>query len=146
MATPFVAGALAVLMSAHPTETHMEIRDRLFSGVNQVAALDGITVTGGRINFNNSITGSYPDFPDDDQDDVPNWTDNCRDTYNPGQEDGDGDGIGDACDSQYSGVTNAEAAIYGSGSLVGSGATNSLGLLLVPVGVVIGMRFWRRRK
>ena len=146
MATPFVAGALAVLMSAHPTETHMEIRDRLFSGVNRVAALDGTTVTGGRINLNNSITGSYPDFPDDDQDDVPNWTDNCPDTYNPGQEDGDGDGIGDACESQYSAVTNAEAAIYGSSSLVASGATNSLALLLIPVGAVIFLRIVLRKK
>jgi len=146
MATPFVAGALAVLMSHYPTETHMETRDRLFSGVNQIPALDGNTVTGGRINLNNSITSSYPDFPDDDQDDVPNWTDNCRDTHNPGQEDGDGDGIGDACESQYSAVANAEAAIYGSSSLVGSAATNSLALFLVPVGAVILLRIWRRRE
>ena len=146
MAAPFVAGALAVIMSAHPTETHIEIRDRLFSGVNQVPELDGKTVTGGRINLNNSITGSYPDFPDDDQDDVANWTDNCRDTYNPGQEDRDGDGIGDACESQYSAIANAEAAIYGSSSLVGSGATNSLALLLIPVGAVIFLRIIRRKK
>ena len=98
MAAPCVAGALAVLMSAHPTETHIQIRDRLFSGVNQVASLDEKTVTGGRINLYNSIMGLYPDLPDGDLDGVPNWTDNCRYDANPGQENADGDAYGAACD------------------------------------------------
>jgi hypothetical protein len=35
--------------------------------------------------------------PDSDIDGVPDATDNCPFAYNPGQEDSDGDGIGDAC-------------------------------------------------
>ena len=35
---------------------------------------------------------------DDDGDGVPDATDNCSLTANPGQADNDGDGIGDACD------------------------------------------------
>jgi len=38
-------------------------------------------------------------LPDDDDDGVPNFSDNCIDIVNPDQADFDGDGIGDACES-----------------------------------------------
>jgi len=37
--------------------------------------------------------------PDADQDGVADDADNCPETFNPNQEDGDGDGTGDACDA-----------------------------------------------
>ena len=37
---------------------------------------------------------------DSDNDGVGNSEDNCPDVFNPGQEDFDGDGAGDACDDK----------------------------------------------
>ena len=44
---------------------------------------------------------------DTDGDGIPDDEDNCPDDPNPGQEDLDGDGLGDACDT----IVNAEGAI-----------------------------------
>ena len=47
---------------------------------------------------NAQMTGCGTPLPDNDEDGVPNSIDNCPDAANPGQEDADGDGVGDVCD------------------------------------------------
>jgi hypothetical protein len=46
--------------------------------------------------------------PDSDGDGIIDSQDNCPDTYNPGQEDTDGDGIGDVCDAEIMHVGNIQ--------------------------------------
>lgn len=65
-ATPHVAGTIALLYSApcpafadlaksNPKLAAEKVRDYILNGVDDNASLDGITVTGGRLNTNNSI-------------------------------------------------------------------------------------------
>jgi len=52
MAAPHVAGAAALLLSANSALTHLDIKGALFNSVDKVPALNGKTVTGGRLNAN----------------------------------------------------------------------------------------------
>jgi hypothetical protein len=82
--------------------------------------------------------------------------DDTRSNVNPGVPENCSNGIDDDCDgkadaldpdcSSYSAAANAEASMYGSNSVVGSGVLNELALLLIPVGVVVFLRILRRRK
>ncbi|PSC76214.1 translation factor GUF1 mitochondrial isoform X1 isoform B [Micractinium conductrix] len=50
MATPLVAGTLALLKSAAPWANHTQLRNALLSSVDKVPALSGWVTTGGRLN------------------------------------------------------------------------------------------------
>ncbi|MFZ5829036.1 MAG: S8 family serine peptidase [Planctomycetota bacterium] len=55
MATPHVAGAVALLWSANPSASASEIKAALLAGVDPVASLSGKVATGGRLNVMGGI-------------------------------------------------------------------------------------------
>ncbi|MBI3468724.1 MAG: S8 family serine peptidase, partial [Planctomycetes bacterium] len=55
MATPHVAGVMALAWSVSPTATKEQIRDAVLAGVDPVASVDGLTVTGGRLNARGTL-------------------------------------------------------------------------------------------
>ncbi len=55
MATPHVAGAAALLKSVNPKLTHKEIKEVLMSTGDDLRGLQGITVSGKRINVLNAV-------------------------------------------------------------------------------------------
>ncbi len=55
MATPYVAGTLALMLAKYPSETHQQIIARLLSATDPLPALAGRCVTGGRLNLQKAI-------------------------------------------------------------------------------------------
>jgi subtilisin family serine protease len=55
MATPHVTGAAALLLSHEPGMTHQELKEKLLSGGDPIPSLEGKTISGVRLNLNNSI-------------------------------------------------------------------------------------------
>ena len=58
MATPFVTGAVALYASANPTATAAQIKTALLVNTDSTASLNGITLTGGRVDIGNLLTPS----------------------------------------------------------------------------------------
>lgn len=55
MATPHVSGVAGLIMSAYPEASNAEIKERLIQGSDPVPALEGLTVSQGRINAARSL-------------------------------------------------------------------------------------------
>ncbi len=56
MATPFVTGAVALYASANPNATAGDIKTALLANTNSTASLNGVTLTGGRLDIGNLLT------------------------------------------------------------------------------------------
>ncbi len=59
MASPMVAGAAGLIVSAYPDITNEQLRERLLGGTDAIESLQGKTTTGGRLNVNNAIQENF---------------------------------------------------------------------------------------
>ncbi len=60
MATPHVAGAIALYWNANPTLSYTQVIDKLKSSVDTVAGLSGMVSTGGRLNVAKMFASTSP--------------------------------------------------------------------------------------
>jgi len=56
LATPYVTGALALMLARFPAESYQQIINRLLNATDPVPALAGRCVTGGRLNLRNALS------------------------------------------------------------------------------------------
>ena len=63
MATPHVAGALAMIAAQYPTESYTSLISRLLSGTDKIGSLSGKTKSGGRMNLAKSLGTATPPQP-----------------------------------------------------------------------------------
>jgi subtilisin family serine protease len=60
MATPHVTGVASLIWSQEPELSALEVKERILSYVDPIEALQGITVSGGRLNAYNALTETEP--------------------------------------------------------------------------------------
>lgn len=63
MATPHVAGVASLLASQHPEWSHGQIIDQILATVDPVPSMQGISVTGGRLNAATALGNPVPPPP-----------------------------------------------------------------------------------
>lgn len=72
MATPVVSGIAGLIWSANPALTHLEVKQIIIETVDPVDDLDGIILSGGRVNAHAAVmSATTPPPPDDKPDDKP---------------------------------------------------------------------------
>ncbi len=60
LATPHVSGVAALVRDLHPDWTFQQVKDVILGTVDPVNSMQGITVTGGRLNATGAVTGVPP--------------------------------------------------------------------------------------
>jgi alpha-L-arabinofuranosidase len=141
-------------VNAEPIETQEHLDLGVDSGVTYTYAITAVDRSGNESDFSEVLMLTPPSDPDDPGSDG-KGAEACTlsegSLGDPACGDGldnDCDGSADSadCDCSYTGCANAEAATYGSGSVAGSGVSNELILLFVPLGAVLLLKMLSRRK
>ena len=104
----FDQGGIRVVLNEQDIDSSDPLKKRVsVSGVHVYfddALLSGLVLTGEMVLGHAEAEVQCPlPPPDRDDDGIPDDTDNCPETPNPEQTDGDGDGLGDACDEDPDG-------------------------------------------
>jgi Subtilase family/Thrombospondin type 3 repeat len=95
MAAPHVAGVAALVLARNPSLSAIELKNAVLNGVQRVAGLAPLSVTGGRLDAVGAVTVAPLDA---DRDGIGDAWDVCARAPDADQADADADGIGDACD------------------------------------------------
>ena len=98
MASPHVAGVVALIMSRSPEFTPQQVRDRILESVRPVASLEGITMTGGVLNAGSALGDCNGNGIDDALDIAGDTSEDCT-----------GNGIPDECESDCNTNTVADS-------------------------------------
>ncbi|MDB9541356.1 S8 family serine peptidase, partial [Anabaenopsis arnoldii] len=91
MASPHVAGAAALLWSENPTWTAEQVKDVLLQTVDPTETLNGITVSGGRLNVYNALLATTTTLPSGTVEFAPGETTKEITVYVSGDTDFEGD-------------------------------------------------------
>lgn len=90
MAAPHVSGAVSLILSQFPNLEYTQVKQRILDNVDPIESMEGITVSGGRLNVYNTLSfdcTSVVDIPVNEcealvdfynQTDGDNWTDNSN--------------------------------------------------------------------
>ena len=105
MATPHVSGACALVWAINPTLSHLEVKGIILSTVDELASLDGLCVTEGRLNVGSAAEVALDYAPvfsvADSSEQRVSWFDNVGNLFMKGRLSTGMPGVGDELEGHW---------------------------------------------